>query len=61
MADLGKLRKQRGYVKGKLTRIEQGLSQVQMQATIEDAEVRLKQLDQLSFARVFRDTATDHQ
>lgn len=47
MADLGKLRKQRGYVKGRLTRIEQGLSQMQKQATIEEAEIRLEQLDQL--------------
>lgn len=48
MADLSKLRKQRGYVKGKLTRIEQGLSQVQRQTTSEDAEVRLEQLEQIA-------------
>lgn len=49
MIDVNKLRKQRGYIKGKLTKIKQALAQFHDQAAAtlnkEDAEVRLEQLD----------------
>lgn len=51
MADVSKLRKQRSYIKGKLTRIEQALAPFQGQAAAtldkEDAEVQLERLDQV--------------
>ncbi|XP_039309090.1 uncharacterized protein LOC105201565 [Solenopsis invicta] len=50
MADLDKLRKQRGYVKGKLTRLENALAQVQNQAATldkEDAEVQRQIIEEI--------------
>jgi len=51
MADVVKLRKQRSYIKGKLTRIEQTVAQIQKQEAHlldkEDAEVRLERFDQV--------------
>ncbi|XP_018371804.1 PREDICTED: uncharacterized protein LOC108766798 [Trachymyrmex cornetzi] len=51
MVDIDNLRKQRSYIKGKLTRIEQSVARPQEQATTtidkEEAEVRLERLEQV--------------
>lgn len=47
MDDVGKLRKQRGYIKGKLTRLEHTIQDQAATLDKEDAKVRLERLDQV--------------